>query len=510
MSTASNAHPGLQNSDASQTAVQDNTVQLSIYVVLCVGCYVPFLLAIYYLNRDKPAIRYRNPVEMVVATSLAFLYGVCRCLNTLFQSSVNCTTSCVLAGIPMQLAFMAYLMAKLRVVLTFKLTELMVVHAENKSESDEALLTRLHTILRHKVYIKLWLTAQFFWNVPLAVLLLAMPYTDEVGQSCPLNVFHATVYLDCALFTTLVVLSLTLSYHLSRAVDNFGLRRAFTLTSRVLAALFCLAFPATYFSDTTFVREYALDLFTDLLMVHAFIFIHIGLPVLGVLYGDYNLNTRTYSGTSGILNAYLHTAEGYILFSEFAKLEFTYECVVAWKSIANYRVGAENHLSALEIYQQHVAESAPLPLHKALPAHVWKRYQVAFDATRKYSANPDDIHRARNYFDVLFDALVHHMVHETLPRFQKHALGGQWAAFVEQFVAQTALDQVLSDKENKNDVPSIRAKSYAGSRLQPIESRGESMRFSVIALPPSTDKDDDHGATSDQPTSVENTPATEY
>ncbi|KAF0684451.1 Aste57867_23547 [Aphanomyces stellatus] len=458
----------------------------SVYGVTAMSLYAPCAIAAYNYLRTAPAIRYRNPVEITVTSSFAFLYGLARCLVTLFKDKINCTTRILLPGLPMQIAFLSYVLATLRVVLTFKVTELMVARS---SPAHERLLARLHLLLRRRALSLPWFGLQLAWNLPLVVFLLATDYDDTIGEPCSTQMYHSYQGLYAIEVCLVVVATSVLTYFISHVVDNFGLRRAYLGSAYGLFALFAIDFPVTVIFNGPIVSKYALDLFIDLFSAHVMIWIHVVLPLLHALTSNASNEARAFKGTSSILEAYLQTKDGYRVFVEFAKLEFVYEAVAAWKDIFEFKTNAPDHYTADAIFDQYLGDAAPLPLQNFVPAHVWKRYQVAFGATKRYSIHPgiDDndadnasvVVRSNSFFDVVYEALMQLFLTETLPHFQDHPLGDQWLIFVAQFHATRQLDRVLlaTVLPHGDDLSTIRHKSYDNGHLIRIESGVESSRL---------------------------------
>ncbi|KAF0684452.1 Aste57867_23548 [Aphanomyces stellatus] len=370
----------------------DGTATLVIYAATALSLYAPCLIAIYFFNREKPAIKYHNPTEMAVAATLAFIFGFVRCIVTLLRNYMTCSIQIFLEGFSMQLTLMAFVLAKLRVILTFQLTELMAAHAEHKPVNLRH-LTHLHKILRHGVVSAPWFGVQLLWNLPLPLYVSTLEYNDKMRGNCPPRVAQDVVLLYIVEFSFVFVISIGLSVLMSQVVDNFGLKQTFLTTTRILVfrttnissllsdpcLVFCVAAPVTYMNESKLIETYALNLFSQLVMAHVFIYLRITVPVMRALGTDEGKDPKVFKGT--------------------AALEFMCECVVAWKAIVGYRAGGEHHMTAAAIYAQHIATTAPLPLHHAVLDHIWKRYQIAFDATTKYSIHPEMVPRTRNYFD---------------------------------------------------------------------------------------------------------------
>ncbi|KAF0684457.1 Aste57867_23553 [Aphanomyces stellatus] len=458
-------------------------IMVSAFVV---SFYAPIATLMYYCNRHRPAIRYRNPAEMTLTASTSFFFSVARFITALYVDSFSCSVHLLLFVIPLQMSLLFYFLAELRLVLTFKLTELMVAHASRTNDHK-------HTIAWLQMFLRrgklLRMAMQLVWNVPFVVLLEMHNYSDLSGSSCPGSLLHPVVTLIGCEFVLVVVATLALSLQLSKAVDNFGLRQSFQASSRVSFFLFLLYVPIlVFFYDTDVIYAYHVDVFMDVLISHTFVWIHIVLPVRAAFQNaDDDGNAGYLQGTVGVLNAFLHTPEGFDAFSAFAKTEFAFECVAAWRNLVDYRLDAPNHLSAYDIYEQHIAPTAPLSLHHAVKDSILKRYSTAFEANSRYSVAPQEMVQDISYFDVLLDAVMDKIVVDTLPRFQRHALGVIWTDFVAKCNTQLALDKMLSHEAlggggaggdapvRKPTLPTIKGNFVheTSGRLIMIESRRE-------------------------------------
>ncbi|ETV86158.1 hypothetical protein H257_02614 [Aphanomyces astaci] len=465
----------------------DGIVRTIIVAVFALSFYLPFAILVYYCNRHKPAIRYRNPVEMTFTATAAFAYCFARCMGSLFVDKFSCTLRLLSFGVPLQLGLVGYLLAELRVVLTFNLTEMMLAHAERRKVNHHK-LGYLHSLLRRGLLSTYRICLHVAWNVPLVIILYSHDYSLYNGENCPNDLSHQVTTLFASEFLVVVVASLMLSFNMSKVVDNFGLRQSFQASGRILFIWFCIYFPLlTFFFDADIVFNYRADLFMDILISHTFIWIHIVLPLReAYVMSHHDFEGAAFKGTVGILDAYLHTPEGFQAFSTFAKSEFRLECVLAWKTLVDYRVDSPEHLSAFEIYEQHIAPTAPLSLEKDIPASILKRYGLAFEANSKYSIVPEEMVRDANYFDVLLDSVMDKILVETLPRFQQHALGATWGDFVSKYNTQMALDKMLDHEhapflQSNRSMPTIKGDLLRSSgRLGAIESRRESNMASSV------------------------------
>ncbi|CAK4678563.1 hypothetical protein LEN26_020372 [Aphanomyces euteiches] len=456
---------------AQPTVELNEKSELLVYIVFGLSFYAPIALVLYGWNRHKPAIRYRNPREMGFTAASMILFINAKCVTTLYGDEIPCTTLTLFTGLPLQFAFIGFLLAKLRLVLTFRLTELTVAYTENKGVHSRS-LKRLRAFLSPRASAIAWIVTTILWNTPFIILVTIQ--SNELDY-CPSGQGREVLICYSTEFCILFILSIILSCHLSHDLDNFNIGGSFRTSSRVVAFLFCFTMPALYYSDTDVVQEYALDLYACLLTAHAFLWIHIVQPVWRSMDYDPAHDAQVLHGTAAVLDAYLHTPEGFDTFCEFAKLEFMYECVVAWKAIVAYRRDTDDHMTTYEIYEQHLAEHAPLSVQSALPVSVWKRYQIAFASTSKYTIRPEEIHSDSTYYDVLFDAITAKLLRETLPHFQKHTLGAKWTHFVMAYRATVALNQVLDDVPSEFD-SSVKRGIYIGTtkRMLPIQSE-ESM-----------------------------------
>ncbi|KAH9085601.1 hypothetical protein Ae201684P_005307 [Aphanomyces euteiches] len=338
-------------------APPQGVIRSIIIIVFGISFYLPLVILVYYCNRHKPPLRYRNPFEMALTATAAFLYTCSRCMGSLFVDEISCT---------------------------FRL--------------------------------------------------LSFGY----GQRP--HYIHFAIYFPILVF----------------------------------------------FFDSAIVLDYRIDLFIEIIIAHTVIWIHIVIPLRNTLaMADLEHDNGKFTGTVGILDAYLHTPEGFQAFSTFAKSEFRFECVHAWKTLVDYQLDAPDHLSAFEIYELHIAPNAPLPLDKVISPSILKRYALAFEVNSKYSVAPEEMVRDKNYFAVLLDAVMDKILVDSLPRFQVHPLGAGWNDFVAKYNTQMTLDRVLESEldangkpilKSKKTMPTIKNDMYRSSgHLIPIESRRESI-----------------------------------
>ncbi|KAF0684454.1 Aste57867_23550 [Aphanomyces stellatus] len=491
-SSSSSRSSGISNGDGSPSNPMD-TKQIAIFGVLVLSFYVPVVIALYHLHRRKPSIRYRNPTEMVFTATCAFLYVCARCCCTLFLHDMSCTVRYLLIGyvgqqlvhlttsvasIPFSQGLMGYFTAELRVVVTFKLTELMVALTEKKPV-QKAHVGLLRAFAHHGLLSAPRLAVQIFGALPLFVVLFKEDYSQCV--TCPAYLVRQTTYLFYAEFALTATLTFGLSFGLSQVVDNFGLRASFVTSGRLFLAVYCIYFPLVivFYDDEAFNVDH-IDVFMDVLISHLFIWIHFLGPLKRAISASASGGTVTFQGTVGLLDAYLHTTDGFHDFAAFARSEFVYECVVAWKHMIDYRTDAPGHLSVDEIYELHIAPAATLSVANVVPPLVLKRYATVFAANTKYKVHPDSSAEPDTAtFDALLQSIRQKLVTETLPRYQEHPLGTGWTEFVAKHEMQKALDKVLKDDvttnkpklKTKRSMPSIRAAIALG----PIESERESI-----------------------------------
>ncbi|KAG9408003.1 hypothetical protein AC1031_021242 [Aphanomyces cochlioides] len=281
-----------------------------------------------------------------------------------------------------------------------------------------------------------------------------------------------------------------MSFALSRVVDNFGLRDDFQRSGRIFLLLYAIYFPMiVLFTDS--MAKYRLNVIVDAALGHIFIGIHILLPLRNIdclkrHAADQGRARRSVVGDSkvALFHMYLATPAGFRDFSWFAQSEFIYESVIAWKHIMDYRQDVEGHLSVFEIYQKHIAPSAPLSLDNVVPSALHPRFAVMIAANHKYNAQPgSDGELNRKYFDPILKILRDLIIAKALPRYQQHPLGMGWRNFLTQHVVKNTLETTLQPDMpvpkavaapqvvKKTSLPSIKC----NGRLHPIISEEESV-----------------------------------
>ncbi|KAH9086205.1 hypothetical protein LEN26_020362 [Aphanomyces euteiches] len=480
------ASPNATVASEARIAPPQGVIRSIIIIVFGISFYLPLVILVYYCNRHKPPLRYRNPFEMALTATAAFLYTCSRCMGSLFVDEISCTFRLLSFGVPLNFGLVGYVLAELRVVLMFNLTELMVAHAQ-KASINQSKLSWLHTFFRRGLHSTYRFLIHGLWNIPLFVILYSQDYSAYKGDNCPTSLNRQISTLFSTNFVLVILASLFLSFKMSKVVDNFGLRWSFQVNGRITFVYFAIYFPIlVFFFDSAIVLDYRIDLFIEIIIAHTVIWIHIVIPLRNTLaMPDLEHDNGKFTGTVGILDAYLHTPEGFQAFSTFAKSEFRFECVHAWKTLVDYQLDAPDHLSAFEIYELHIAPNAPLPLDKVISPSILKRYALAFEANSKYSVAPEEMVRDKNYFAVLLDAVMDKILVDSLPRFQVHPLGAGWNDFVAKYNTQMTLDRVLESEldangkpilKSKKTMPTIKNDMYRSSgHLIPIESRRESI-----------------------------------
>ncbi|OQR88781.1 hypothetical protein THRCLA_10106, partial [Thraustotheca clavata] len=390
-----------------------------IDLFICSLMCLPLLL--YHCNRHTPSIRYRKPNLMSIAALWSSIYSISRCVIELNQSKINCTAMTLVYGVSLQTTLMAYFLAELSVVLTFKLTEMMIRYNE-KHITQQGALIKLQYLLRNRHLTIAWIVIQLVWNTPLFVIIYTGPdYTMYDGNNCPLELRNRFVPLSIIQYSIIGIATMRLSYSMSKVVDNFGLRIAFQRCGRAMCLVLLCYLPFSILHDESFVLDSHLEFFIAAFggqLIHLF---HIIGPVRQV-FKEKIFDQNTFKGTEGILEAFLSTESGFNAFTEFAKGEYEYEAVVAWKALADFKAGTDDCLSATEIYQTHIYLQAPLSLRRFISANLLERYETAYEGNTKYGIHPDVAHDSES-FNLILAELMIYLVYSTLPRFQLHPLG---------------------------------------------------------------------------------------
>ncbi|RHY73105.1 hypothetical protein DYB30_013416, partial [Aphanomyces astaci] len=344
------------------------------------------------------------------------------------------------------------------VVLTFQMTEMMVVMTETKARgvppSSKALWLR--RFVRSGAFSKHRVGLYLVWGSPLFIILYLEDSSAFTKIVCSVPVVHRISTLHTVQFVLSMGLSVLMSFKLSQAVDNYGLRKSFQTSNRLLMLLAVVDLPLLIFSPDSWVElGYSLDLLLAIAMSHAFIVIHVVLPLTNDAYGmGLGSHTGTFQGTMAILDEYLRTPNGVLYF----------------------RTQAPGCLGVDEIYQQHFA---PFSLETIVPDNIRTRYSKAFQANDKYAVNPKSLSLNWNYYDVLQDSVATFMVTDLLPRFQKHELGAGWTDFVARHHTEHVLEVMLQNEAMYTfpDETLIKTKK---NRLSLIESQQDSIKAQSI------------------------------
>ncbi|ETW07714.1 hypothetical protein H310_02163 [Aphanomyces invadans] len=453
-----------------------DSIRVLVQVALVMSSYAPIAIFAYYCKRDSPLLRYRNPVEMAVTTFAAYLNGLARCLRLLFNDEISCTTRYLMMGLPTECALLGYILTQLHVVLTFHMTEMMVAMVEDSSQTQPSRKVHwLRQFVRSGAFSKHRVGLYLVWGCPLFIILYVEDYSTGGASTCSDDLVNRVSTLHTVQLVLSTGLSVLLSFKLSKVVDNYGLRRSFQISNRVLIllaivdVLFLVVFP-----DALVVVEYSVDNLLAVLMSHAVICIHIVYPLIHSCRSRRSPTNETFHGTMAILDAYLRTAKGYTAFATFSKSEFAFECVVAWKTLVDFRTQAPGSLDVDEIYRQHLAPCAPFSLEGIVPNSVRTRYTTACEANGKYAVSSTAVSLNCHYYDVLLDAVVTVMVTNLLPRFQRHELGAGWTTFVIRHHTESVLELMLQS-EGTDNLPVAKMIQPKKNRLSVIESRRDSV-----------------------------------
>ncbi|ETW07719.1 hypothetical protein, variant [Aphanomyces invadans] len=360
----------------------------------------------------------------------------------------------------------------------------MVNHASTKPLTKQRALHWLQVFLRPRYIWIERIVLHIAWNIPPILIVFGDNYTVYAGGDCPAQLLASVRHWYLASFAFMIAASVALSFQISKVVDNFGLRQAFQTGNRALVVYFFVYFPILVFVPAEVVYTYHLDLTINVAIVHTLLWIHIVRPVSDFFRASRTAATSSmFNGTARVLDAFLHTPNGFQAMSAFAKSDFMIESVIAWRALVDYRNEMPGHMSALDIYNQFIAPSAPFPLDNVVKGTILKRYAIAFECNNKYSIHPDDGEQGAQYFDVLLDAIVNKILIEMLPRFQRHPLGAGWFDFLRRHHTQHALDKVLDDTigqaKQSQTMPTIKSAAISRStgRLAVIMTEG--MRTSV-------------------------------
>ncbi|KAF0684459.1 Aste57867_23555 [Aphanomyces stellatus] len=196
-----------------------------------------------------------------------------------------------------------------------------------------------------------------------------------------------------------------------------------------------------------------------ILVNHTFVWFHI-LVHLRDSFRFKHSDPAALHGTAGVLDAFLQTSDGFHAFSTFAKAEFMFACVVAWKTFVEYRLQSPGHLSVSEIYDQHLAASA-------VSSVILKRYTIVIQGNDKYiEASEDENVYDASFFDGLHDATLENL----WGRYSPASIAMRWA--LDGHLLDRTYTSLVAAVANEMHMPAMGHVSLMGSHLPPILSSG--------------------------------------
>ncbi|EQC36398.1 hypothetical protein SDRG_05856 [Saprolegnia diclina VS20] len=424
--------------------------------------YMPLAILVYLRRRGYPSIRFGNPVQTALCSSLATLVSIGMLVLLLLRDSISCAVLVGFEYFSVNATLIALLVTELSIVLTFELTEEIADHHDYSTESATKLSQQRIKVLRAMLSLRglglLWGVAHILWlGLPIAIVgpeaLASLPSPNATVTDCfapvggDVSPLAIVSFVHASLFIATYAL---LSYFLARVMDNFGLCFRYRLMGGLLALVFlgyavCVALEANADLQAVGARYILLSLGG-----HAVVLAQIVFPIFASrserIYEDGAMVLHTTK--MNLLETYLETAEGYRAFAEFARIQFSYENAVAWKACADFKKGGgDSHA----IYNTYIKAQSVLETN--IPGTLRKYYFDIFEKSRKghkvlgyHTALDKDF----GVFDKFRDAILKLMVLDTLPRFQNHALGKGWSPFVEtqesHFVLNHLMDAIEQPK----------------------------------------------------------------
>ncbi|RHY85344.1 hypothetical protein DYB26_003183 [Aphanomyces astaci] len=426
---------------------------LGVYVVLVfVSCCLPVAIGVFVRRRKFPTIRYANPRQTAFCSSMAAvlsLGGSCMLLN---QHAVACGTFNAFLFVFVVVTLFGLALNQLTLVLTFNLTQHLVNHHADTSDQNKAKsvvrIMRLRRLLQPRAIVVKWMVGTLLWLLPPVAILdhASVAHMQSLSVAdcieIPLNVAMNFVLL--ALVGVFIASFGVLAHYLSKVIDNFGLRRRYQTMGRLLAVLFVLEAIAIEYRETYWVATYKLRYV--ILPIAGFVVV--GCQVVWPLVHSRHELPVHFTVAEGhgsklaVLEDYLATPDGYLMFSAFARLEFSFENVVAWKAAFEFRLHGGG--DAYAIYKAYMAVGAPMETN--IPDALRQHYHRIFAKDRKGKVVlglASAIDHDSAVFDLFRDAILKLMALDTLPRFQHHALGQHYDTFAQSQAQERLLSNVL-------------------------------------------------------------------
>ncbi|RHX98273.1 hypothetical protein DYB26_006265 [Aphanomyces astaci] len=342
----------------------------------------------------------------------------------------------------------SYLLMQCSVVISFQITELLAQPKLATAESVHRTMQR-RWFLHRKVQSAVFVLTNAFVLGPIYYPFAA--HFDVLVTHTRGACFDETSWdILLAEIGLIGALSFALAIHVSRVVDNFGLRRAFLATSK--AGILCMALQfllsiGTYKLQWTWLDDfYVLDS-TASLPFHAFFYFNLLHPLKTVLrpstfhqrvmvLSDPFSQHRAHSTSH--FKAFLLHPDGFRAFLEFCRLELRLELLLAWQMLTQFEAAPTSRAAI------HVFETCFEP-HCMYATDIGASWRPHFAPHRLTWTHHTTVFLSPSLFCHVTAALLQRMYDVQFPRFLQHPRGVlAWHEFLDRKRAVEKLDQVLT------------------------------------------------------------------
>ncbi|ETV67387.1 hypothetical protein H257_16468 [Aphanomyces astaci] len=206
----------------------DGGVDADLLLVVCwaSAAYMPVALGLYIKHRNHPSIKYRQPHLMALECVLCML----QCWGTPVMGLYGGAWACVVGIAPSLLLFrvtgLVYMLAQGSVVAMFAITELLALPQQRSPTALKRM--QAYRWLLFRPVQALVVVMGGVLAIGIGLLILPKPLWTLTYDTCSVEPAVETLFITTAVeCAVLGVSSLYLSRHVSKVVDNFGLRQTY-------------------------------------------------------------------------------------------------------------------------------------------------------------------------------------------------------------------------------------------------------------------------------------------
>ncbi|RHY91126.1 hypothetical protein DYB35_001902 [Aphanomyces astaci] len=417
----------------------DGGVDADLLLVVCwaSAAYMPVALGLYIKHRNHPSIKYRQPHLMAL--------------------------ECVL---------LVYMLAQGSVVAMFAITELLALPQQRSPTALKRM--QAYRWLLFRPVQALVVVMGGVLAIGIGLLILPKPLWTLTYDTCSVEPAVETLFITTAVeCAVLGVSSLYLSRHVSKVVDNFGLRQTYW---RAAVAMLVVAMTGGAVMAATNMQGRDAVAFRAVLhsvAAHVVVVCHIVLPVRHRLDSSRRLPpAKDIHALLDDLTLFLATPLGFDAVLAFAQKEAHTQELLAWAMVEKYK---RNLVTAQTVYNQCLEPQSLLWCKAAtdiVPA-VARILRAPAPLLHVYPPTPASSSSMRHVMDDFSAKLVKTIYFKVLPGFQQHSPA--WQEFQTTLKTMDLLESV--DKMTQQTSSTANNLSKVSKAEQPLPNfRGNALQ----------------------------------